>query len=190
MEAALRNDQGRVCVRIAIPAQMPACVVCSDVTGQVACAFGSGSGLSGRVQPLADRLFIIAEFHTPAAVRTEPGKIRSFGTGPESHAVCRCDPDHFFSKCQPLVLRDLFGFREIPSDLWVQIYETDYCSPGVALKGGRHSLECAEVVLHRIFLGNENRIEAPADRIHADNARKLFEILEQFVFVLDRKSVV
>ena len=49
----------------------------------------------------ADRLFIITDPHTPAAVRTVNFQFIPFGAWLDRHAMSGRDPDHFLSQHQP-----------------------------------------------------------------------------------------
>lgn len=79
--------QGRVRVRVAVAAQMPAGIVRADVPAQAAGAL-LPRGRSGRhVQAAMDGPFVHGDGHAAAAVRAEGAELVPLGAGAQGHAV-------------------------------------------------------------------------------------------------------
>ena len=100
---------------------MTACVVRADIAGKIARAFGPRALLFRRVQLFAYRLFVIADPHTTAAVRSERRKFISLGAGLEGHSVRGGDFNHLFAEREPLFLCDFTRLGKVALDLRVQV---------------------------------------------------------------------
>ena len=68
---------------------------------------------------------IIADPHTAAAVRTVGSKLVAFRAGLYCHAVGGSNFYDLFSESQALLLCDLSCLREVPSDLGIEVNETE-----------------------------------------------------------------
>ena len=185
MEPALRQHFRSFRICIAISAQMSASVICADIAGQIAGAIRSCAFLFGRVQMLSDGFFIIADPHTAAAVGAVGSKFIAFRAGLYCHAVGRSNLYDLFSKNEALFPGDLFSLREVPSDLRIEVNETDHGSSGIAVEGSCYFVKSTELVFHCVPIREQDRVEAPADRIYTDHVGEPLEVVDQAVLVRD-----
>ena len=124
----------------------------------------------------SNSFLIIADSHTAAAVCTIGGKLVAFRAGFYYHTVGRCDLYDLFSESKALLPSDFSGFLEVPSDLGIEVNETDHGSLGIAVEGGCYFVKSAELVFHRVPLREEDRIEAPAGGIYTDHIGEPLEV--------------
>ena len=127
-------------------------IIRADIAGQIAGAIRSCAFLFGRVQMFSDGFLIIADPHTAAAVRTVGSKLVAFRAGLYCHAVGGSNFYDLFSESQALLICDLSCLREVPSDLGIEVNETDHGSLGIAVKGSCYFVKSAELVIHCITI--------------------------------------
>ena len=172
-----------LCVCITIFTQMLAGIVCSDVAGNVTRTFRSRSFPFRCVQPPADSLLIVADPHTAATLSSIARQFIAFCTGLNNHTTGRSDLNHGLPKNQLFLCIHFPCFREVSPHFWIKVNKTDDYRFRIAFQCRRNCLKGAEMVICCIPLRKKNRIVTPANAVHTDKFRKLFEIFKQSVFV-------
>ena len=147
MQTALRQHLRRLCVGVAVFAEMPTGVVGPNIAGKITGAFRPRAFLFRYVQPLPDGLFIVADAHTASAVGAVRSELISLGAGLHSHAVGRRDADHLPAQEEPLILRHRPDFRKIAPHLGVQVDKTDNRSLRISIQGGGNLFKCPQMIL-------------------------------------------
>ena len=114
-----------ICIRVTIPAEMPAGVVCSNVSGEIAGAFFSAVGIWRNQEVLPDCRFKCSYSHAAGAIRTEGFKRFTFTARLDDHAMLF--PDFYKSRSDGYLVihRDSSCFREVALYFLIQVDKTD-----------------------------------------------------------------
>ena len=139
-------------IRIAVSAEVPACIVRAYVTGQIACAFSTRAFSIGSIQSFPYRKLIIADPHTSAAVRSELSKLVTFGAGLDGHAAGGCDLDHLSAEDDAVRLCYLARLREISPHFGIQVNKTYHGSFCVPIQRFRDFPKRPEVVFNSVLI--------------------------------------
>ena len=134
MKEHVPPDGFRICVRIAVTAEVSAGIIRADVIRKKTGAFSAGSFFLWKLQFFMDGLLKDPCSHAAAAVCAIGGQFRSFRAGPKNHTVRICHADHLPAQGQPFFLRNGPALRKIPEHFSVQIQKADDAGMGIALQ--------------------------------------------------------